>query len=166
MLDTNEAIYRQYETLGISKEVLDFGTSVEKELKERFDKIDTNAEYNQLKVIAAMQKNKVSAECFQTSSGYGYNDLGRDTLEKVYADCFGAEDALVRPQITCGTHALALALMSNLRPGDELLSPVGKPYDTLEEVIGIRLQRAHLLSTASHMRRLIYCLTVSLTMTE
>ena len=123
MLDTNEAIYRQYETLGISKEVLDFGTSVEKELKERFDKIDTNAEYNQLKVIAAMQKNKVSAECFQASSGYGYNDLGRDTLERVYADCFGAEDALVRPQITCGTHALALALMSNLRPGDELLSP-------------------------------------------
>lgn len=108
----------------------------------------------------------MSAECFQASSGYGYNDLGRDTLERVYADCFGAEDALVRPQITCGTHALALALMSNLRPGDELLSPVGKPYDTLEEVIGIRLQRAHLLSTASHMRRLIYCLTVSLTMTE
>ena len=144
MLDTNEAIYRQYETLGISKEVLDFGTSVEKELKERFDKIDTNAEYNQLKVIAAMQKNKVSAECFQASSGYGYNDLGRDTLEKVYADCFGAEDALVRPQITCGTHALALALMSNLRPGDELLSPVGKPYDTLEEVIGIRPSKGSL----------------------
>ena len=144
MLDTNEAIYRQYETLGISKEVLDFGTSVEKELKERFEKIDTNAEYNQLKVIAAMQKNKVSAECFQASSGYGYNDLGRDTLEKVYADCFGAEDALVRPQITCGTHALALALMSNLRPGDELLSPVGKPYDTLEEVIGIRPSKGSL----------------------
>ena len=144
MLDTNEAIYRQYETLGISKKVLDFGTSVEKELKERFDKIDTNAEYNQLKVIAAMQKNKVSAECFQASSGYGYNDLGRDTLERVYADCFGAEDALVRPQITCGTHALALALMSNLRPGDELLSPVGKPYDTLEEVIGIRPSKGSL----------------------
>ena len=117
---------------------------LEKELKERFDKIDTNAEYNQLKVIAAMQKNKVSAECFQASSGYGYNDLGRDTLERVYADCFGAEDALVRPQITCGTHALALALMSNLRPGDELLSPVGKPYDTLEEVIGIRPSKGSL----------------------
>ena len=144
MLDTNEAIYRQYETLGISKEVLDFGTSVEKELKERFDKIDTNAEYNQLKVIAAMQKNKVSAECFQASSGYGYNDLGRDTLERGDADCLGAEDALVRPQITCGTHALALALMSNLRPGDELLSPVGKPYDTLEEVIGIRPSKGSL----------------------
>lgn len=91
-----------------------------------------------------MQKNKVSAECFQASSGYGYNDLGRDTLERVYADCFGAEDALVRPQITCGTHALALALMSNLRPGDELLSPVGKPYDTLEEVIGIRPSKGSL----------------------
>ena len=102
------------------------------------------AEYNQLKVIHAMQKNKVSAECFNQSSGYGYNDLGRDTLEKVYADVFCAEDALVRPQITCGTHALALALMSNLRPGDELLSPVGKPYDTLEEVIGIRPSKGSL----------------------
>ncbi len=97
-----------------------------------------------MKVIAAMQKNKVSAECFNISSGYGYNDMGRDTLEKVYADCFGGEDALVRPQITCGTHALALALMSNLRPGDELLSPVGKPYDTLEEVIGIRPSKGSL----------------------
>ena len=94
--------------------------------------------------IAAMQKNRVSAECFNISSGYGYNDMGRDTLERVYADCFGGEDALVRPQITCGTHALALALMSNLRPGDELLSPVGKPYDTLEEVIGIRPSKGSL----------------------
>ena len=101
-------------------------------------------EYNQLKVIAAMQKNRVSAECFNASSGYGYNDLGRDTLEQVYADVFHAEAALVRPQITCGTHALALALMSNLRPGDELLSPVGKPYDTLEEVIGIRPSKGSL----------------------
>ena len=91
-----------------------------------------------------MQENRVSAECFNTSSGYGYNDLGRDTLEKVYASCFKGEDALVRPQITCGTHALALALMSNLRPGDELLSPVGKPYDTLEEVIGIRPSKGSL----------------------
>ena len=91
-----------------------------------------------------MQDNRVSAECFNTTSGYGYNDLGRDTLEKVYASCFGGEDALVRPQITCGTHALALALMSNLRPGDELLSPVGKPYDTLEEVIGIRPSKGSL----------------------
>ena len=96
------------------------------------------AEFNQLKVLKAMQEHKVAAECFNTSTGYGYDDVGRDTLEKVYASVFKTEDALVRPQITCGTHALALALMSNLRPGDELLSPVGKPYDTLEEVIGIR----------------------------
>ena len=96
------------------------------------------AELNQLKVIHAMQEARVNAECFNYASGYGYNDFGRDTLEKVYANVFHTEDALVRPQITCGTHALALALMSQLRPGDELLSPVGKPYDTLEEVIGIR----------------------------
>ena len=106
--------------------------------------IDARAEYNQMKVIKAMQENRVSAECFNMSSGYGYNDLGRDTLEKVYASCFKGEDALVRPQITCGTHALALALMSNLRPGDELMSPVGKPYDTLEEVIGIRPSKGSL----------------------
>lgn len=133
-----------YKELGISEEVYRFGKEIEEELKPRFDEIDARAEMNQLKVISAMQKNKVSAECFQASSGYGYNDLGRDTLEKVYADCFKGEDALVRPQITCGTHALALALMSNLRPGDELLSPVGKPYDTLEEVIGIRQSKGSL----------------------
>ena len=97
-----------------------------------------------MKVLSAMQKHRVSAECFSASSGYGYNDLGRDTLEAVYASCFHGEDALVRPQITCGTHALALALLSNLRPGDELLSPVGKPYDTLEEVIGIRPSKGSL----------------------
>ena len=127
-----------YAQMGIDKPVFAFGEKIAKELEERFASIDAVAEYNQLKVIAAMQKNRVSAECFNASSGYGYNDLGRDTLEQVYADVFHTEAALVRPQITCGTHALALALMSNLRPGDELLSPVGKPYDTLEEVIGIR----------------------------
>ena len=127
-----------YKELGISEEVLRYGNNILKELKDRFDKIDEIAEFNQLKVIKAMQDNKVSAECFNASTGYGYDDVGRDTLEKVYASVFKAEDALVRPQITCGTHALALALMSNLRPGDEILSPVGKPYDTLEEVIGIR----------------------------
>lgn len=140
----SKLIEKYYEELGISKAVLDFGNKIEESLNERFNKIDENAELNQLKVIKAMQKNKVSAECFNASSGYGYNDLGRDTLEKVYADCFKTEDALVRPQITCGTHALALALMSNLRPGDELLSPVGKPYDTLEEVIGIRPSKGSL----------------------
>ena len=135
---------QQYEKLGISREVYRFGEQVEASLKERFDAFDRVAEFNQLKVLKAMQDNRVSAECFQVSSGYGYNDLGRDTLERVYASCFGGEDALVRPQITCGTHALALALMSNLRPGDELLSPVGKPYDTLEEVIGIRPSKGSL----------------------
>ncbi len=135
---------QQYESLGISKEVYQFGQKIEASLKERFEKIDQITEFNQMKVIRAMQENRVSAECFNMSSGYGYNDLGRDTLEKVYASCFKGEDALVRPQITCGTHALALALMSNLRPGDELLSPVGKPYDTLEEVIGIRPSKGSL----------------------
>ena len=133
-----------YAQMGIEKPVFSFGEKIAKELEDRFDDIDAVAEYNQLKIIAAMQKNRVSAECFQTSSGYGYNDLGRDTLEQVYADVFHTQSALVRPQITCGTHALALALMSNLRPGDELLSPVGKPYDTLEEVIGIRPSKGSL----------------------
>ncbi len=137
-------MYEMYESLGISKEVYDYGEKVLGDLKERFAAIDEVAEYNQLKVIAAMQAHRVSAECFQATSGYGYNDFGRDTLEEVYATCFKGEAALVRPQITCGTHALALALMSNLRPGDELLSPVGKPYDTLEEVIGIRPSKGSL----------------------
>lgn len=141
---TEEMMKEQYLSMGIDENVYNFGHFIEKSLQERFEKIDKIAEFNQLKVIRAMQKNKVSAECFNTSSGYGYNDLGRDTLEQVYADVFCAEDALVRPQITCGTHALALALMSNLRPGDELLSPVGKPYDTLEEVIGIRPSKGSL----------------------
>ena len=114
----NKWMEEQYEALGISREVYEFGEKIEDSLKERFAAIDATAEYNQLKVIKAMQDNRVSAECFNMSSGYGYNDLGRDTLEKVYASCFKGEDALVRPQITCGTHALALALMSNLRPGD------------------------------------------------
>lgn len=127
-----------YKEFGISNEVYNYGASVIKDLEARFNEIDEVAEYNQLKVIKAMQEHRVAAECFNASTGYGYDDVGRDTLEKVYASVFKTEDALVRPQITCGTHALALALMSNLRPGDELLSPVGKPYDTLEEVIGIR----------------------------
>ncbi len=127
-----------YQELGICKEVFDFGEKIAESLKERFEEIDANAEYNQLKVVLAMQKNRVSATHFMATTGYGYNDEGRDNLEKVYADCFHTEAALVRPQITCGTHALAVALSANLRPGDELLSPVGRPYDTLEEVIGIR----------------------------
>ena len=136
--------YEMYEALGISREVYEYGEIVAKRLTERFAGIDATAEYNQLKVLRGMQEHQVSEACLLGTTGYGYNDLGRDTLEKVYASVFHTEDALVRPQITCGTHALALALMSNLRPGDELLSPVGKPYDTLEEVIGIRPSRGSL----------------------
>lgn len=135
---------KQYELFGISGDVLNFGEKILSSLKERFATIDETAEYNQLKVIHAMQECSVSEACLLGTTGYGYNDLGRDTLESVYADVFHTEAALVRPQITCGTHALALALMSNLRPGDELLSPVGKPYDTLEEVIGIRPSKGSL----------------------
>ncbi len=133
-----------YQELGVRNEVLEFGREVEAGLKERFAAIDETAEYNQLKVIQAMQKNQVSEGCFHYASGYGYNDAGRDTLEEVYASVFHTESALVRPQITCGTHALAVALSANLRPRDELLSPVGKPYDTLEEVIGIRPSKGSL----------------------
>jgi len=129
---------QMYTQLGISSEVAAFGEEVLASLRERFDRIDETAEYNQYKVLSAMQKNRVNAACFNPTTGYGYDDQGRDTLEKVYASCFNTEAALVRPQITCGTHALCVALAANLRPGDELLSPVGKPYDTLEEVIGIR----------------------------
>ena len=127
-----------YKNMGISDALYNYASEVLEELEPRFAEIDKMAEINQMKVLAAMQKNQVSEACMLGTSGYGYSDIGRDTLERVYADVFHTEDALVRPQITCGTHALALALMSNLRPGDELLSPVGKPYDTLEEVIGIR----------------------------
>lgn len=136
-----EMMYRQ---LGISRKVYEYGEKIWEALSGRFQEIDRISEFNQIKVIAAMQNQKVSEACLLGTTGYGYNDLGRDTLEKVYADIFHTEDALVRPQITCGTHALALALLSNLRPGDELLSPVGKPYDTLEEVIGIRPSRGSL----------------------
>lgn len=137
MLQEKE-LQKAYEALGISEKVFQLGQKQEAELKDRFEEVDRVAQLNQLKVIQAMQKAKVSEACLLGTTGYGYNDIGRDTLEQVYANIFHTEDALVRPQITCGTHALALALMSNLRPGDELLSPVGKPYDTLEEVIGIR----------------------------
>ena len=127
-----------YKDTGISEPVYEYCESVLETLKERFEKIDRIAEYNQLKVLNAFRKNRVSAEHFAATSGYGYNDAGRDTLERIYADVFGSEDALVRSQITCGTHALCVAMSAVVRPGDEILSPVGKPYDTLEEVIGIR----------------------------
>ena len=127
-----------YESMGISPAVYAYGEKAIERLKERFEAIDQVAEYNQAKVLAAFRKNRVSATCFAASTGYGYNDEGRDKLEQVYADVFHTEAALVRPHITCGTHALTVALSANLLPGDELLSPVGLPYDTLQEVIGIR----------------------------
>ncbi len=133
-----EQLTELYTSMGITPAVYQYGETVLSRLQERFVAIDQIAEYNQAKVIAAMQKNRVSAACFAASSGYGYDDFGRDNLERVYADVFHTEAALVRPQITCGTHALTVALSANLLPGDELLSPVGLPYDTLQEVIGIR----------------------------
>ncbi|MBS1483009.1 MAG: hypothetical protein HP059_07220 [Clostridium sp.] len=133
-----KSLQGMYKELGISPQVMEFGREVEAGLKERFEGIDAIAEYNQMKVIKGMQDNRVSDIHFAATTGYGYNDLGRDTLEDVYASVFHGESALVRPQLISGTHALHVALSGNLRPGDELLSPVGKPYDTLEEVIGIR----------------------------
>lgn len=133
-----------YAQLGICESVYLFCEEIEKSLQSRFAEIDKTTEYNQMKVIAAMQKNRLGEVHFAATTGYGYNDLGREALEAIYADVFHTEDALVRPQITCGTHALGIALSSNLRPGDELLSPVGKPYDTLEEVIGIRPSKGSL----------------------
>ncbi|WP_035766549.1 methionine gamma-lyase family protein [Butyrivibrio sp. NC2002] len=133
-----------YMSMGIDEKVYDFCNEIWNGLEERFDKIRKVSEFNQAKVLKAMQDNKVSEACLLGTTGYGYNDIGRDKLEAVYASIFHTEDALVRPQITCGTHALALALMSNLRPGDELLAPAGKPYDTLEEVIGIRPSKGSL----------------------
>ena len=129
---------QMYKSLGVSPQVYQFGEKTLEALKERFQAIDRMAEYNQGKVLLAMQENKISAACFAATTGYGYDDVGREKLEKVYAHVFHTEAALVRPQITCGTHALAVALSANLLPGDELLSPAGGPYDTLEEVIGIR----------------------------
>ena len=127
-----------YSDFGVSDALYAYGEGLLAGLRERFARIDAVAEANQAKVLLAMQRNRVDAACFHGSTGYGYDDAGRDTLERVYADAFHTEAALVRPQLVCGTHALAVALSANLRPGDELLSPVGKPYDTLEEVIGIR----------------------------
>ncbi len=133
-----EELLELYQTMGVSAGVYAYGEKAIERLRSRFETIDRVAEHNQAKVLNAMQKNKVSAACFVGTTGYGYDDFGRDNLERVYADVFHTEAALVRPQITCGTHALTIALSANLLPGDELLSPVGLPYDTLQEVIGIR----------------------------
>ena len=142
-----------YMQLGVSPAVYAYGERTLETLCERFAAVDAVAEYNQAKVIAAMQKNRVGASCFAATTGYGYDDVGRDVLEKVYADTFHTEAALVRPQITCGTHALTVALSANLLPGDELLSPVGAPYDTLEEVIGIRPSTCSLAEYGVHYRQ-------------
>ena len=137
-------LFEMYRNFGLSREVCAFGQSICEELKDRFEAIDETAEYNQAKVLHAMQTQRVDAACFAATTGYGYDDLGREKLEKVYAQTFGTEAALVRPQITCGTHALAVALSANLLPGDELLAVSGRPYDTLEEVIGIRESKCSL----------------------
>ena len=126
-----------YKENGISEPVYNYCKDIQSSLLDRFAEIDETAEYNQLKVLSAMRKNHVSEAHFAPTTGYGYDDLGREALEKVYADVFHTEAALVRPVIQCGTHALSIALFGNLRPGDELLSPVGKPYDTLDDIIGI-----------------------------
>lgn len=133
-----------YRDLGISEKVYKLGEEALSEIKDRFEAIDEIAEYGQLKVLDAFRKCKVSEACLHGTTGYGYNDFGRDNLENVYAEIFRTEAALVRSQITCGTHAIALALFSNLRPGDELLAPAGKLYDTMDEVIGIRDSRGSL----------------------
>lgn len=140
----NKELIDMYREFGISDKVIEMSSEIEEGLKERFKSIDETAEYNQMKVLKAFRKNQVSEAHLGTSTGYGYNDIGRDTLEQVYADVFHTESALVRAQITCGTHALTVALAGNLRPGDEIFSPVGLPYDTLQGVIGIREERGSL----------------------
>lgn len=126
------------ELFHIDSQTEQFCKEVEEDLKEVFEKLNDTMQLNGAKVLYAMQKNKLSDIHFSATTGYGYNDLGRDVTEKIYADVFKAESALVRPQLMSGTHALTVALFGNLRPGDELLSPVGAPYDTLHGVIGIR----------------------------
>lgn len=136
--ETEDFIRKNY---GISDKVIEMAERAEEELKEKFAEVDGITEYNQYKVLHAMQKNRLSDVHFSGTTGYGYNDLGRDTLENIYADVFHAESGLVRPQVISGTHALTVALAGNLRPGDEIYSPVGLPYDTLQGVIGIRKER-------------------------
>ncbi|MCI5791778.1 MAG: methionine gamma-lyase family protein [Lachnospiraceae bacterium] len=133
-----------YKSFGISDKVYELCDEAEKHIAKRSEEIDRICEYNQLKVIKAMQDSGVSEACMLETTGYGYNDIGRDKLEEVYAKIFRTEDALVRSQIICGTHALTVALSGNLRPGDEIFSPVGLPYDTIQKVIGISDTRGSL----------------------
>ena len=122
----------------LSEKTIELYAEAEKELEDEFKKIDDAAAYNQLKVLSEFQKNRVSYAHFGETSGYGYDDMGRDTLDKIYAGVFGAEDAMVRHNIVSGTQAIAACLYAVLRPGDLLVSVAGRPYDTLEEVIGLR----------------------------
>lgn len=155
--ELDKELEEMYHIFPIDRDILTFAKETEQELKKRFDEIDKIAEYNQMKVIRAMQENRVSDAHFSGTTGYGYNDIGREVLEKVYASVFHTEAALVRPQITCGTHAINVALFGNLLPGDELLSPVGRPYDTLEEIIGIRPSRGSLKDYGITYRQVDLC---------
>ena len=140
----NKVLFDFYTSMNIDKKVLEYCDSIEERLTKRFRDIDKVCEINQIKVIKAMQDNRLNEAHFAGSTGYGYTDEGRDALEAIYADVFHTEDALVRSQIVCGTHALATALFGNLRPGDEILAPAGKPYDTLDSIIGITPARGSL----------------------
>ncbi len=139
-----DSMKQYYMELGIDEKVYDFCNQIEESLKDRFNEIDKTAEMNQIKVLRAMQSAKLAEQHLFGTTGYGYNDSGREAVEEIYAKVFKTEDALVRQQITCGTHALSIALSGNLRPGDEILSPVGRVYDTLEGVIGIRESKGSL----------------------
>ena len=135
-----------YKKFGISDEIINLSKKVEKDLRNIFKEIDDVAEYNSLKVLMAFQKYNLSEMHFNGTTGYGYDDIGRDTIEKIYSDIFKAEDSLVRTQFISGTHALSTALFGILRPGDTLISICGKPYDTLDEVIGIQENKSSLIS--------------------
>ncbi len=135
-----------YSKFGIKREIIDLSKEVENEIKEEFAKIDKTEEENTLKVLMACQKYNLSDMHFGTTTGYGYGDVGRDTIEKIFAEVLGTEDALVRNQFISGTHALTVALFAMLRPNDTMLSINGKPYDTLDEVIGIVENKSSLMS--------------------
>ena len=127
-----------YKEFGISEEIENLVNEAEIALQDEFKKIDLNCTRNSLKVLNAFQKNKIAEVHFNQTTGYGYDDIGRDTIEKVFADVLNAEDSLVRTQFISGTHAITVALFACLRPGDTMLSICGKPYDTLDSIIGIK----------------------------
>lgn len=135
-----------YSNLGISTDVVELVEKCEKDCLEEFAKIDEACTFNSLKVLSSFHKNRVSEAHFNATTGYGYNDVGRDIIEEVFKDVLGAENALVRSQFISGSHALTVCFMALLRPGDLLLSICGKPYDTLDEVIGIRENPSSLMS--------------------